>query len=486
MNFLCGILMKYTMMLRQLALRIIHFVLFANLLIFTSCESPKEVLPNFIIIYCDDLGYGDIGPYGNKVHQTPNLDLMANEGVVFTDFYVTSGVCSPSRSSLMTGSYAQRVDMHVNARPWGSTGRQVLFPKAKKGLNPNEITIAEMLKEQGYATACIGKWHLGDQPEFLPTKQGFDYYYGIPYSNDMNRDFCPLPLMKQEEVIEAPVDQNTITERYTKEVLAFMEKNKDGPFFVYFPHAMTHNPLHAGEEFRGKSANGIYGDAVEEIDWSTGQIINYLKESGLDKNTMVMFSSDNGAARRYGGSNQPLSGWKGSTMEGGMRVPGIFWWPGTLKPRKVSNAMATTMDLLPTIAHLVNGNLPTDRKLDGHNMYNLMTGTSTESPYNVFYYYQLEQLQAVRSGSWKLHLPLDSMYGNFHTAKIIDGRPFALYNLENDISEKNNLAAQYPEIVEKLLIEAEKARNELGDMGVVGNGVRPAAIVENPIVQLLN
>jgi arylsulfatase A len=486
MKFLCGVLMKNTMMLRQLALRIIHFVLFANLLIFTSCESPKEVLPNFIIIYCDDLGYGDIGPYGNKVHQTPNLDLMANEGVVFTDFYVTSGVCSPSRSSLMTGSYAQRVDMHVNARPWGSTGRQVLFPKAKKGLNPNEITIAEMLKEQGYATACIGKWHLGDQPEFLPTKQGFDYYYGIPYSNDMNRDFCPLPLMKQEEVIEAPVDQNTITERYTKEVLAFMEKNKDGPFFVYFPHAMTHNPLHAGEEFRGKSANGIYGDAVEEIDWSTGQIINYLKESGLDKNTLVMFSSDNGAARRYGGSNQPLSGWKGSTMEGGMRVPGIFWWPETLMPRKVSNAMATTMDLLPTIAHLVKGNLPTDRKLDGHNMYNLMTGTSTESPYNVFYYYQLEQLQAVRSGSWKLHLPLDSMYGNFHAAKITDGRPFALYNLENDISETNNLAAQYPDIVEKLLIEAEKARNELGDMGVVGNGVRPAAIVENPIVQLLN
>jgi arylsulfatase A len=486
MKFFCGVLMKNTMMLRQLALRIIHFVLFANLLIFTSCESPKEVLPNFIIIYCDDLGYGDIGPYGNKVHQTPNLDLMANEGVVFTDFYVTSGVCSPSRSSLMTGSYAQRVDMHVNARPWGSTGRQVLFPKAKKGLNPNEITIAEMLKEQGYATACIGKWHLGDQPEFLPTKQGFDYYYGIPYSNDMNRDFCPLPLMKQEEVIEAPVDQNTITERYTKEVLAFMEKNKDGSFFVYFPHAMTHNPLHAGEEFRGKSANGIYGDAVEEIDWSTGQIINYLKESGLDKNTMVMFSSDNGAARRYGGSNQPLSGWKGSTMEGGMRVPGIFWWPGTLKPRKVTNAMATTMDLLPTIAHLVNGNLPTDRKLDGHNMYNLMTGTSTESPYNVFYYYQLEQLQAVRSGSWKLHLPLDSMYGNFHAANITDGRPFALYNLENDISETNNIAAQYPDIVEKLLIEAEKARNELGDMGVVGNGVRPAAIVENPIVQLLN
>lgn len=472
------------MTFRQYTQRFFLMGCFASNLIFSSCENQEKGLPNFIIIYCDDLGYGDIGPYGNEVHRTPNLDRMADEGVVFTDFYVSSGVCSPSRSSLMTGSYAQRVDMHVNARPWGATGRQVLFPRAKKGLNPDETTIAEMLKEQGYATACIGKWHLGDQPEFLPTRQGFDYYYGIPYSNDMNRDYCPLPLMQGEKVIEAPVDQNTITKRYTEEVLGFIEKNKDGPFFVYLPHAMTHNPLHASDDFRGKSANGIYGDAVEEIDWSTGQIINYLRKNGLDKNTMVMFSSDNGAASRYGGTNQPLSGWKGSTMEGGMRVPGIFWWPETLKPRKVKNAMATTMDMLPTIAQLVKGNLPTDRKLDGYNIYDLMTGESSQSLYEVFYYYQLEQLQAVRKGSWKLHLPLDSMYGNFHTAKIIDGRSPALYNLEQDISESNNLADQYPEIVEELLLEAEAARQDLGDMGVVGKGVRPAAIVENPIVQL--
>lgn len=451
---------------------------------FFGCKTPNKQKPNFIIIYCDDLGYGDLGPYGNAIHRTPNLDRMANEGVVFTDFYVTSGVCSPSRSSLMTGSYAQRVDMHVNARPWGSVGRQVLFPKAHKGLNPNEVTIAELLKERGYATACIGKWHLGDQPEFLPTKQGFDYYYGIPYSNDMDRDFCPLPLMRNEKVIEAPVVQNTLTQRYTEEVLSFIEQHKSQPFFIYFPHAMTHNPLHAGEAFRGKSANGIYGDAVEEIDWSTGEILNFLKENGLDKNTLVIFSSDNGAAKPFGGTNLPLSGWKGSTMEGGMRVPGIFWWPQKLKPGRIENSMATTMDILPTIAHIVHGKLP-NVKLDGYNIYDLLSGKITNSPYEVFYFYQLEQLQAVRKGSWKLHLPLDSMYGNFHRAEIVDGRPLALYNLAEDISESNELSQEYPEIVQDLMDEAEKARLELGDFGMTGQGVRPAAIVNDPSARLL-
>jgi arylsulfatase A len=450
---------------------------------FFSCKTPDKQKPNIVIIYCDDLGYGDIGPYGNTVHRTPHLDQMAQEGVVFTDFYVTSGVCSPSRSSLMTGSYAQRVGMHVNARPWGSVGRQVLFPKAHKGLNPKEVTIAELLKQQGYATACIGKWHLGDQPEFLPTKQGFDYYYGIPYSNDMNRDFCPLPLMRNEKVIEAPVDQNTLTQRYTEEVISFIDQNKEVPFFIYLPHAMTHNPLHAGERFRGKSANGIYGDAVEEIDWSTGEIINYLKANSLDENTLVIFSSDNGAAKPFGGTNLPLSGWKGSTMEGGMRVPGIFWWPQTLKPAKIENYMATTMDVLPTIAHIVNAKLP-DVKLDGYNIYDLLTGKMTNSPYEVFYYYQLEQLQAVRKGDWKLHLPLDSMYGNFHRAEIVEGRPLALYNLTEDISEANELSGDYPEIVLDLLGEAAKARVQLGDFGVTAQGLRPAAIVDDPSARL--
>lgn len=459
-------------------------IILSLVIIFLNSCQQEDRLPNFIIIYCDDLGYGDIGLYGNTIHRTPNLDQMANEGVVFTDFYVTSGVCSPSRSSLMTGSYAQRVDMHVNARPWGSVGRQVLFPKAQKGLNPDEVTVAEVLRKKGYATACIGKWHLGDQQDFLPTRQGFDYYYGIPYSNDMDRDFCPLPLMKNEEVIEAPVDQNTITQRYTEEVISFIERNKSRPFFVYLPHAMTHNPLHAGENFRGKSGNGIYGDAVEEIDWSTGEILNCLKENNLQNNTMVLFSSDNGAARPFGGSNLPLSGWKGSTMEGGMRVPGIFWWPGKLDPKRIEYSMATTMDILPTFCHIVDGQLP-DVQIDGHNIFDLLTGESTESPYKVFYYYQLEQLQAVRKGPWKLHLPLDSIYGNFHRAEIVDGRPLALYNLENDISESRDLSDQFPEIVQELSREAKKARIALGDFGRQGEEVRPAAIIQNPVPQLL-
>jgi len=460
-------------------------IMLAAGLLFQACLTKKAEKPNFIIIYCDDLGYGDIGAYGNTTHHTPNLDKMAKEGVVFTDFYVTSGVCTPSRSSLMTGSYAQRVDMHVNARPWGTVGRQVLFPKAKKGLNPNEYTIAEMLQDQGYATACIGKWHLGDQPDFLPTKQGFDYYYGIPYSNDMNRDFCPLPLMQNETVIEAPVDQNTITRRYTEQVISFIEKNKHQQFFVYLPHAMTHNPLHAGKDFKGKSANGIYGDAVEEIDWSTGKILEYLKANGLDEQTLVMFSSDNGAAKRFGGVNLPLSGWKGSTWEGGMRVPGIFWWPKKFQPKTIKSQMATTMDLLPTFAALTGTSLPTNRKLDGHDIFQMMINENEKSPYDVFYYYQLEQLQAVRKGDWKLHLPLDSMYGNFHQAKIIEGRSLSLYNLSEDISESQELSAQHPEIVEELLSAANLAIEELGTIGIKGKEVRSAAIVEDPIAQIM-
>jgi arylsulfatase A-like enzyme len=248
---------------------------------------------------------------------------------------------------------------------------------------------------------------------------------------------------------------------------------------------MTHNPLHAGEQFKGKSANGIYGDAVEEIDWSTGQILDFLRANNLAENTMVIFSSDNGAARPYGGINLPLSGWKGSTMEGGMRVPGIFWWPEKLNPHKVENAIATTMDLLPTIARIVDAPIPTDRVLDGHDIFDLMTGESVVSPYEVFYYYQLEQLQAVRKGPWKLHLPLDSTYGNFHQAKIIEGRPMALYNLEDDIAEHKDVSSRHAEIVADLLKEAAKAREELGDFGIHGNGIRHAGMVQNPTARLM-
>ena len=458
---------------------ILFFCLFSSFLVLHS--QPRK--PNFIIIFCDDLGYGDLACYGNELHRTPNLDELANEGIKFTSFYVSSGVCTPSRSSLMTGCYSQRVDLEVNARPPGTIGRQVLFPKARKGINPMEITLAEALKAQGYTTACIGKWHLGDQDIFLPTRNGFDYYYGIPYSNDMNRDYCPLPLMRQENVIEAPVDQNTITKRYTLEATAFIEKHKDRPFFLYLPHAMTHNPLHASEQFRGKSANGIYGDAVEEIDWSTGEIIEKLKELNLDKNTLVIFTSDNGAASRWGGFNAPLSGWKASTMEGGMRVPCIVWWPETVPAGKICDAMTLSMDIYPTFLNLAGGNVPNDRIIDGKDIFYLMENPAKETPHNVFYYYQKEQLQALRSGKWKLHLPLDSTYANIHRVGFKNGRKLKLIDLSNDIKEEHDVSNQYPEVVEQLLPYAEEARKKLGDLGYDGKEVRKAGLVNDPVCQ---
>ncbi|MHC4354012.1 MAG: sulfatase family protein [Planctomycetota bacterium] len=330
--------------------------------------------PNFIIIFCDDMGYGDLGCFGSTKHRTPNIDRMAAEGARFTSFYVTSGVCTPSRSSLMTGCYPRRVSMHKSAK-----NEWVLFPVAKKGLNPNEITIADLLKSQGYATACIGKWHLGDQPEFLPTRQGFDYYYGIPYSNDMGsrqrKQNPPLPLMRNEKVIEAPVDQNTVTKRYTEEVVKFITANKDKPFFVYLPHTMVHNPVHSSEKFRGKSANGGYGDATEEIDWSTGEILATLEKLGVDDNTLVIFTSDNGAANRWGGSNLPLSGFKGSTMEGGMREPCVMRWPGKIPAGGKCDELTSTLDLLPTLAKLAGTKAPDDRIIDGKDIWPLMAGT---------------------------------------------------------------------------------------------------------------
>lgn len=357
------------------------------------------------------MGYGDIGCFGSTKHRTPNIDKMAGEGMKFTDFYVTSGVCTPSRSSLLTGCYPKRVDMHQDSK-----GRCVLFPAGKKGLNPNEITIAELLKQQGYATCCIGKWHLGDQPKFLPTRQGFDCYYGIPYSNDMGGsrpEKPPLPLMRNEKVIEAPANQNTLTKRYTAEALKFIKKNKDRPFFIYLPHSMVHNPLHASKTFRGKSANGIYGDAVEEVDFSTGQILDTLKKLNLDKNTLVVFTSDNGASNQFGGSNAPLRGHKGSTWEGGMREPCLMWWPGHIPAGKTCSQMAITMDLLPTFTALAGANLPVDREIDGRNIWPLMSKSGVKSPHEAFYYYQIDQLQAVRSGKWKLHLPLKQKKKNW-------------------------------------------------------------------------
>ncbi len=438
--------------------------------------------PNFIIIFCDDLGYGDIGCFGSTKHRTPNIDRMAAEGMRFTSFYSTCGVCTPSRSSLMTGCYPRRVNMHQSDR-----GEWVLFPVATRGLNPREITIAEVLKTQGYATACIGKWHLGDQPPFLPTRQGFDSYYGIPYSNDMGsrqRSINPpLPLVQNETVIEAPVDQNTITRRYTEEAVKFITANKDKPFFLYLPHTMPHNPVHSSEAFRGKSANSGYGDCVEEIDWSTGRILSALDRLGIDEDTLVVFTSDNGAASRWGGSNLPLSGFKGSTMEGGMRVPCVVRWPGQIPAARTCDEVVATIDLLPTFAKLAGAEVPSDRIIDGRDISALGAAEpGAKSPHEAFYYYFKEQLQAVRSGKWKLHLGRTvKRRGSSEQRQL----PAKLYDLESDIGEKTDVAAEHPEVIERLSALAEKARADLGDRDRPGSGQRPPGHVEKaaPLVK---
>ena len=372
--------------------------------------------------------------------------------------------------------------MHVD-----SEKHCVLFPASSKGLHPDEVTIADMLKTQGYSTACIGKWHLGDQPEFLPTRQGFDYYFGIPYSNDMfveKRGDPPLPLMRNEQVIEAPPDQNLLTKRYTEEALKFIDEKKDEPFFLYLPHAMPHNPVHASEAFRGRSANNTYGDAVEEIDWSTGQILERIKEHGIDEDTLVVFTSDNGASNRFGGSNGPLRGWKGQTLEGGMREPCIVWWPGHVPAGSSSDALTVTLDLLPTFAGLLGMQPPAKYPLDGADIQDILLGQpGAETPHEAFYYYQKGQLQAVRSGPWKLHLPLEKRLKNW-------GEPdkdikLQLYNLDADIGERNNVASANPEVVDRLLTLAEKARVEWGDGERTGKRQRAAGYVVSPKPLLL-
>ena len=437
--------------------------------------------PSFIVIFCDDLGYGDLGCFGSKKHRTPNLDRMAAQGTRFTSFYVTSGVCTPSRSSLMTGCYPRRVNLHKDAENgW------VLFPIARKGLNPDETTIAEVLSTRGYATACVGKWHLGDQPEFLPTRQGFDSYFGLPYSNDMQverRGDPPLPLLRDETVIEAPVDQTTLTRRYTDEVIDFINANRDRPFFVYLPHSMVHNPVHSSEAFRGKSANGGYGDAVEEVDWSTGRILDTLAGLGIAENTLVLFTSDNGAANRWGGSNAPLSGWKGSTMEGGMRVPCIAWWPGHVPAGRACDEMAITMDLLPTFAGLAGAAPPAARTVDGKDIWPLLSGRpGARTPHQAFYYYHREHLQAVRSGRWKLHLPWTRAGKKGAKPRQVKMK---LVDLATDIREEKDVSAKHADVVQRLLALAERARADLGDGAQVGTGQRPAGMVVTPVPLLM-
>lgn len=446
--------------------------LLAVMLHSVSCfaKNPAdEKLPNFIIIFCDDLGYGDIGTYGSEINRTPNIDKMAEEGMKFTSFYASASVCTPSRASLLTGCYPQRVDM-AESRPEGF--RSVLLAQSQKGLNPAEITIAEIPQEKGYATACIGKWHVGEQLQFLPVRQGFDYFFGTPGSNN----FKNLPLMENEKVVEQPADQNTLTKRYTELAIDFMEDHKDQPFFIYLPHNMPHDPLHASEAFRGRSEHGIYSDAIEEIDWSVGEILNYLKEQGLAENTLVIFTSDNGGEPRFGGVNAPLRGGKGTTWEGGMRVPGVAWWPGKIEAGQESDEMATIMDFLPTFHELVYAESYESVVIDGYNIWPLLTGEKKTSPYQAFFYYDRDQLQAVRSGKWKLHLPLEKRFKAHYTDETFTIET-QLYDLEKDIAEENNVAEKHPDVVEQLMQYAENARKALGDIDQPSPYIRPAGMV---------
>lgn len=452
-----------------------------------SCRPEPVKQPNVILVFVDDFGYGDLSCYGNAIHRTPHIDQMAGEGLRLTNFYVASSVSTPSRAALMTGCYPRRVSMHVNAdpSPLMSKGRQVLFPVSHKGLNPSEITIAELLKEKGYATACIGKWHLGDQLPFLPTRQGFDYYYGIPYSNDMDRTYCPLPLMENEEVVIAPVGNDSLTYRYTMKALEFIKQNKHKPFFLYLPHNMTHDPLDASPAFKGKSGNGIYGDATEELDWSMGEILKALKENGLDDNTLVIFTTDNGAEPRFGGSNLPLRGWKGTTYEGGFRVPCIIRFPGQIQAGQTCDEVITSMDILPTLGYYCDFRIPQDRIIDGHNVSAILEGRQVKSPTEVFYYYQKQQLQAIRWGKWKYHLSLEQRIMGPHLPDAEPGEEL-LYNLEEDIAETNNLAGQYPEIVSHIQLLIEEVRKDMGDWEFEGRNVRPAGMIDEPFPRLLN
>ncbi len=434
--------------------------------------------PNFILIYVDDMGYGDIGCFGSEKNRTPHLDTLAAEGMRLTDFYVASSVCTPSRAALMTGNYPQRVGLHLD-----ESELCVLFPGGRKGINPSELTLAESLKEVGYATACVGKWHLGDQLEFLPTRHGFDEYYGIPYSNDMvartGPGRPPLPLMRGEVVIEAPANQDLLTKRYTEESVRFIREHADEPFFLYLPHAMVHLPLHASDEFRGKSANGIYGDAVEEIDASTGALVATLRELGIADDTLIIFTYDNGSTGRNGGSNGQLRGRKGQTWDGGQRVPCVAWWPGKIPASSVCSELTAAFDLFPTFAELADARAP---EMDGRDIGALLRGEEgASSPHEVFYYYQMNQLHAVRSGRWKLHLPLADKRRNW--GKSEGEVPLQLFDLVAEISEETDVSGEHPEVVARLTALAEEARRTLGDIDRAGSEQREAGWVDSPDVR---
>lgn len=461
-------------------------ILLSSCSIFKKKQAAKK--PNIVIIFTDDQGYGDLSCFGGEHVYTPNIDKMANEGAKLTSFYVASPLCTPSRAALMTGCYPRRVSMEP---PSSLAVELPNVPKGKRfpvclaadgnGLNPNEITIAEIAQSVGYRTGMFGKWHLGDQPEFLPTRQGFEEFFGLPYSHDINPKhprqeyfkFPPLPLLEGEKVIEMSPDSNYLTQRITNRAVEFIKNHKDESFLLYVPHALPHGPLAASKEIKKeyaqvlangqKASSNIYSTAIFEIDWSVGKILSTLKEQGIDENTIVLFTSDNGPAGRKG-SAKPLSGHKGQTLEGGMRMPTVIRWPNKINAGTEIDELLTTMDLLPTIANLIGAKVPENRVIDGKDIMPVLLN-GAQSPHEYFFYSHWGILEAVRWKDWKL--------------RIIKGEE-ALYNLETDIAEKTNLKEQNPEIVAQLKEAMKNFEEE------VTINARPVGHINNPKALTIN
>jgi arylsulfatase len=473
---------------------ILLIVVFILGVLANSYAQDRSRSPNMILIFCDDLGYGDLSSYGSVWNQTPEIDKMMAEGLRFTNFYAGAPVCTASRAGLMTGSYARRVDLDLDGQ-----NRWVLFPKASKGINPAERILPEILKDAGFATAIIGKWHLGDQPEFLPMNHGFDFWYGLPYSNDMGvrvDDVPLLPLMRNWDVlehirggVESSKDQSTLTQKYTQAAIKWIDENKEQPFFLYLSHTMPHVPVAAREAFHHQTnhPNKAFGGSVAEISWSTGEILEYLMEENLAENTLVIFTSDNGGALKFGSSNGILRGSKGLIYEGGIRVPFIAWWPGKIQQGTTCHAPASVMDLLPTFSSLAKLENDHQIKRDGMDIsaYFFDPGELREA--RPFFYWHVGYLMAVRFGDWKLNLlggfsekeKKNILESTYNLTQFPEG--VELYNLRKDPGEAMNVSEDFPQVVETLMGMAGKQISALGQYDNYGAEVRKTLYLENPV-----
>ncbi|MFS4416053.1 sulfatase [Maribacter sp. 2307ULW6-5] len=482
--------MVFFLRLRPLAALCLFWVLFSCKPGTAEKEGATARPPNIVLIFTDDQGYGDVGVFGAADIATPHLDQMAKEGVQLTSYYAAQAVCSASRAGILTGCYPNRIGIH-----------NAMMPNSGKGLHPGETTLAEMLRELGYKTAIYGKWHLGDAPEFLPTRHGFDTYFGIPYSNDMWPlhpqqgsvfNFGPLPLYENETVIDTLTDQSQLTTQLTERSVDFINQNKEQPFFLYLPHPQPHVPLYVSEKFKGKSNRGLYGDVIMELDWSVGQINQALRANGLEENTIVIYTSDNGPWLAYGnhaGSAAPFREGKGTAWEGGQREPFIIKYPAKLKAGQVLDTPLMAIDLLPTLAEVTGAPLP-ERTIDGKSAWPLLTGQTRTSPQEAyFFYYRVNELHGVRHGKWKLYFPhtYRSMEGQVPGRDGLPGKyamkeveEIQLYDLEADIGETTNVASEHPEVVAKIRLLANGMRSRLGDslLDLEGSETRSAGKLE--------